>query len=325
MAKKYTFIDLFSGCGGLSEGFMQSGYFDGLAHVEWEIPMVNTLRRRLETKWGETEDEAKKKVILFDIQKTDELINGNWSKDSIQDFGEENAVESKFGLRKLIGEQTVDLIIGGPPCQAYSIHGRATDKNSMKDDYRNYLFESFVKVVNAFRPKAFIFENVKGMLRYLLPLSFFSVGILIACILREKSKSHYQSLHWHQKVLILEILLLLTNAFIPLGKYDILANSLISLSCAIQVEAFQHFLNINAATTMCIGNIKNGMENLFHFFVNKNTEHLKKAFIYIGIILFFGIGSVIGIICTAIFREKAILVCIALLVLLIFLIQSSMK
>ena len=164
MAKKYTFIDLFSGCGGLSEGFMQSGYFDGLAHVEWEIPMVNTLRRRLETKWGETEDEAKKKVILFDIQKTDELINGNWSKDSIQDFGEENAVESKFGLRKLIGEQTVDLIIGGPPCQAYSIHGRATDKNSMKDDYRNYLFESFVKVVNAFRPKAFIFENVKGML-----------------------------------------------------------------------------------------------------------------------------------------------------------------
>ena len=167
--------------------------------------------------------------------------------------------------------------------------------------------------------------NVKGMLRYLLPLSFFSVGILIACILREKSKSHYQSLHWHQKVLILEILLLLTNAFIPLGKYDILANSLISLSCAIQVEAFQHFLNINAATTMCKGNIKNGMENLFHFFVNKNTEHLKKAFIYIGIILFFGIGSVIGIICTAIFREKAILVCIALLVLLIFLIQSSMK
>lgn len=167
--------------------------------------------------------------------------------------------------------------------------------------------------------------NVKGMLRYLLPLSFFAVGILIACILREKSNSNYQSLHWHQKVLILEILLLLTNAFIPLGKYDILANSLISLSCAIQVEAFQHFLNINAATTMCIGNIKNGMENLFHFFVNKNTEHLKKAFIYIGIILFFGIGSVIGIICTAIFREKAILVCIALLVLLIFLIKSSMK
>ncbi len=163
--------------------------------------------------------------------------------------------------------------------------------------------------------------NIKGMLRYFLPLSFFAIGILIACILRENAKSSYQPLHWHQKVLILEILLLLSNAFMPLGKYDILANSIISLSCAIQVEAFQHFLNINAATTMCIGNIKSGMENLFHFFIKKDTDHLKKALIYISIILFFGIGSAIGIVCTDIFREKAIYVCIVLLILLIFLLQ----
>ena len=45
--KKYTFIDLFAGCGGLSEGFLQTGKFVGLAHVEWESPMVNTLRQRL--------------------------------------------------------------------------------------------------------------------------------------------------------------------------------------------------------------------------------------------------------------------------------------
>jgi DNA (cytosine-5)-methyltransferase 1 len=58
----------------------------------------------------------------------------------------------------------VDLIIGGPPCQAYSIAGRAQDKNSMKNDYRNYLFESFVRVVDVFRPKVFVFENVPGLL-----------------------------------------------------------------------------------------------------------------------------------------------------------------
>ena len=67
--KKYTFIDLFAGCGGLSEGFLESGQFEPLAHVEWELPMVNTLRNRLSTHWNYTEEEARKSVILFDIQK----------------------------------------------------------------------------------------------------------------------------------------------------------------------------------------------------------------------------------------------------------------
>lgn len=79
--KKYTFIDLFAGCGGLSEGFLQSGRYESVAHVEWERPMVETLRNRLIQKWGRCQDEAQKEVIHFDIQKTDELVNGNWSED----------------------------------------------------------------------------------------------------------------------------------------------------------------------------------------------------------------------------------------------------
>ena len=71
----YTFIDLFSGCGGLSEGFLQSGKYEALAHVEWEMPMVDTLRNRLVKKWNHSEEEALKRVIHFDIQKTEELIN----------------------------------------------------------------------------------------------------------------------------------------------------------------------------------------------------------------------------------------------------------
>lgn len=163
--KHYTFIDLFAGCGGLSEGFLETNRFDALAHVEWEMPMVNTLRNRLVQKWNHSEQEAKERVVCFDIQKTGELINGGWSEESKCKYGDNNAdlVQIK-GLKGIVKGKTVDLIIGGPPCQAYSIHGRATDKNSMKYDYRNYLFESFCKVVDEFKPEVFVFENVKGLL-----------------------------------------------------------------------------------------------------------------------------------------------------------------
>ena len=163
--EKYTFIDLFAGCGGLSEGFLASNYFEGLAHVEWELPMVNTLRNRLEKKWDHTQEDAFKRVIHFDIQKTKELINGSWTKETKNTYKDTNHPDIALGgLKKIINNKKVDFIIGGPPCQAYSIAGRAQDKNSMKDDYRNYLFESFVKVVEEFQPKAFVFENVPGML-----------------------------------------------------------------------------------------------------------------------------------------------------------------
>ncbi len=162
---KYTFIDLFAGCGGLSEGFLQTEKFEGIAHVEWETPMINTLRQRLIDKWHHTEDDAKKRVIKFDVQKTEELIHGNWSDETKKIYEKENHIDIvNGGLEALVNGHKVDLIIGGPPCQAYSIAGRAQDPNSMKYDYRNYLFESFVKIVDHFKPTAFVFENVPGLL-----------------------------------------------------------------------------------------------------------------------------------------------------------------
>lgn len=91
--KKYTFIDLFAGCGGLSEGFLQTGKFEGIAHVEWESPMINTLRQRLIDKWNHTEDDAKKRVIKFDVQKTDELVHGNWTEGTKLLYEDENHPE----------------------------------------------------------------------------------------------------------------------------------------------------------------------------------------------------------------------------------------
>ena len=163
--KKYTAIDLFAGAGGLSEGFLQSNRFKFLAHVEWEMPMVETLRNNLVKRWNYTQEEAEKAVIRFDIQKTKELLSGGWSNELKDKYGKcNNKLIIEKGMDGLIQNKTVDVIIGGPPCQAYSLAGRAQDPNSMKDDYRNYLFESFVKVVKHYKPKVFVFENVPGIL-----------------------------------------------------------------------------------------------------------------------------------------------------------------
>lgn len=150
---KYKMIDLFAGCGGLEDGFLQSGKYEDIAAVEWLKPQVNTLINRLKTKWGIKD--ADQRVMHFDIQREDELFNG---------WNDENFGEGK-GLDYFVNEaQGIDIIIGGPPCQAYSVAGRVRDENGMRDDYRNYLFEHYLNVVNRYRPKLFVFENVPGIL-----------------------------------------------------------------------------------------------------------------------------------------------------------------
>ena len=150
--KKIKTIDLFAGCGGLCEGFEQEGHYQTLACVEWEKAPCNDLSKHLHEKWKyKNSDQI---VLRFDIQRTDELFSG-WKDDP--EYG------TSCGLDQII-KNGVDIIIGGPPCQAYSIAGRVRDENGMKNDYRNYLFESYIKVVKHYNPKAFVFENVPGIL-----------------------------------------------------------------------------------------------------------------------------------------------------------------
>ena len=150
--KKYNTIDLFAGCGGLMDGFMQEGSYNTLACVEWESFPCQTIANRLAKKWHHRN--ANEEVIRFDIQRTEELINGF----DDPEYGKHQ------GLAKLVGENKVDVIIGGPPCQAYSLAGRIRDPHGMREDYRNYLFESYIRILNHFKPSLFVFENVMGML-----------------------------------------------------------------------------------------------------------------------------------------------------------------
>lgn len=137
-AETFNFIDLFAGCGGLSEGFYKEG-FNALAHVEIEPKACMSLRTRMKHYGYKDFDKA---VLNVDITNEDIV----------------NQIDS------VVNGRTVHLIIGGPPCQAYSTAGRARDPNGMKNDPRNFLFESYVKILNHFKPDFFVFENVTGIL-----------------------------------------------------------------------------------------------------------------------------------------------------------------
>lgn len=136
--KKYTFIDLFSGCGGLSEGFYRMG-FTALAHVEINHWACETLRKRM-AYYGYSNID--REVIEKDITSADILTD----------------------IDNAVAGRSVDVIIGGPPCQAYSTAGRVRDAKGMASDPRNFLFESYVKILEHFHPKFFVFENVTGLL-----------------------------------------------------------------------------------------------------------------------------------------------------------------
>lgn len=154
MNNKMNVIDLFAGCGGLLDGVLQSGHYNPVASVEWVKAPTETLRKRLKTKWGI--EDADDTVIRFDVQRLDELFSG---------FENDEEYGSNPGLDKIINGRVVDGIIGGPPCQAYSVAGRVSVKQTAeKPDYRNYLFEYYLKIVERYKPKFFVFENVPGML-----------------------------------------------------------------------------------------------------------------------------------------------------------------
>jgi len=137
-SKSYTFLDLFAGCGGLSEGFYREG-FDAVAHLEIDRIACETLRRQM-ARHGY--DHVNESVLCADIADPSALSM----------------------LEKLAARRTVDVVIGGPPCQSFSKLGRVRDPNNMEDDPRNYLFERYVEILNHFRPKLFVFENVTGIL-----------------------------------------------------------------------------------------------------------------------------------------------------------------
>ena len=159
--------------------------------------------------------------------------------------------------------------------------------------------------------------NWERVLHYLVPLCAFALGVLTA----EKMQEHFRemrTLHWRQLVVLGEGLLLFLVGFLP-QEQNLLANAIVSFSCAMQVQAFRKVHGYPFASTMCIGNLRSGMDALVAFGHTHDKNALWKSLHYFAIIFIFALGAGIGTQCVGIFGERTIwLSCALLLVSLCF-------
>ena len=131
-----------------------------------------------------------------------------------------------------------------------------------------------------------------GAIHYLIPLISFAIGIIAAEMVRARFKQS-RKIHWRQLVLILEILLLFAVAFMPV-QFNIIANAIVSFSCAMQVQTFRKVNGYPFASTMCIGNIRSGMDSLYAYIRTRDKDIFQKTMCYFGIIFLFACGAGIG-------------------------------
>lgn len=167
MTKKLTFIDLFAGAGGLSEGFIRAGY-EPIAHVEMDEAACYTLRTRAACNYLKENDgyEIYKQYLRGEINR--DYLYSKVPAEILSSvinlpIGGDNNPKIHKAIEEQLGKRKVDLIIGGPPCQAYSLVGRARRKDGMKGDPRNYLYVQYAKYLEKYQPKLFVFENVLGL------------------------------------------------------------------------------------------------------------------------------------------------------------------
>ena len=164
--KKMNFIDLFAGAGGLSEGFVKAG-FEPIAHVEMDAHACKTLETR---NYYYSLKKANKLQVYYDyllgnishkdlsesvLSRLDNVINASIGEDNTSIFNR---------IDELTKGREVDLIIGGPPCQAYSVVGRHRINKLEADDPRNLLYRQYARFLKKYNPKVFVFENVLGIL-----------------------------------------------------------------------------------------------------------------------------------------------------------------
>jgi len=162
------YIDLFAGASGMSEGFTRSGFIP-VAHVEMNKEACYTIKTRTAFRYLKSQNRLR---TYYDY------LNGKISRDNLykkipsellnsilhKEISARTIKEIFSSIDALLDSIKVDVIIGGPPCQAYSLVGISRDPKQMKWDRRKFLFRYYAEFLKRYKPKYFVFENVLGLL-----------------------------------------------------------------------------------------------------------------------------------------------------------------
>ena len=164
-----NYIDLFAGAGGLSEGFTRMG-FTPIAHVEMNKDACDTLRTRAVFHW--LREHGKENIYYNYLKSENRDKDFFWKENGVPQHVVDSVINKEISketlseifelIDSILGDKNVDVVIGGPPCQAYSVAGRA--RKNMDGDPRNFLYQYYIKFLKKYRPKMFVFENVPGIL-----------------------------------------------------------------------------------------------------------------------------------------------------------------
>ncbi len=170
---KLTAIDIFAGGGGLSEGFWRAG-FDIINHIEKDRNAADTMRTRVMFFWLKESGLMKEyyaylygrihRQDLISKYNLNNIINNNVIQEEISERTINGIIQRVKLSMKMRGIKNIDVLIGGPPCQAYSLVGRARDPYKMEHDRRNHLYKYYVEFLKKLSPEIFVFENVPGLL-----------------------------------------------------------------------------------------------------------------------------------------------------------------
>ncbi|WP_019991389.1 DNA cytosine methyltransferase [Rudanella lutea] len=167
-----NYIDLFAGAGGLSEGFIKAG-FNPVAHVEMDKAACDTLRTRMAFHYLK----RKGKIELYNQYLQQQISRNQFYKNIpvhllesvIHAEIDDKTIESVFSkIDHLRKGSEINLIVGGPPCQAYSTVGRSKinslENRHVSDDVRYSLYKQYGRFLQRYQPACFVFENVLGLL-----------------------------------------------------------------------------------------------------------------------------------------------------------------